>query len=103
MENLAQTVENLGTVWTAGRVSSPTGNCRDLPIRFRTMSGLAAPPEYLMRPHEVMDLLRISKTTLIDWRDKGRIVAHRAHERAHWRYPADQPIIRAALDAVRAR
>lgn len=103
MENPARAVDNLGMMWTGRGAPSPTGNCRSLPIPFRTMSGLAAPPEYLMRPHEVMDLLRISKTTLIDWRDKGRIVGHRAHERAHWRYPADQPVIRAALDAVSAR
>lgn len=58
---------------------------------------------YLMRPGEVMDLLRITRTTLHEWRTQGRLQGVRPHDRAHWKYPADQPVLQAALDAVRRR
>jgi predicted site-specific integrase-resolvase len=48
-----------------------------------------------------MDLLRITRTTLHEWRTQGRLQAVRAHPTAHWKYPADQPALAAALDAVR--
>lgn len=68
------------------------------------MSGLATrPPQYLLTGTEVRDLLRIGKTTLREWRLAGRIQGHRAHDRAHWRYPADQNVIRDALAAVGER
>lgn len=57
---------------------------------------------YLLRPGEVMDLLRITRTTLHEWRTQGRLQAVRPHATAHWRYPADQPALVAALEAVRA-
>lgn len=58
---------------------------------------------YLMRPGEVMDLLRITRTTLHEWRVAGRLEGVRAHERAHWKYPASQPILQEALSAVGGR
>ena len=56
------------------------------------------------------DLLRIGRTTLHEWRNQGRLraVQHRpagpgAAHGGPWYYPADQPLITAALAAVKAR
>jgi predicted site-specific integrase-resolvase len=63
----------------------------------------AMPDEtYLMKPSEVLDLLRIGRTTLHEWRTRGDLEAIRHHAKGPWYYPATQPVIRAALDAVRA-
>ena len=59
------------------------------------------PDTYLMKPGEVMDLLRCGRTTLHEWRTQGRLEAIRHTPKGPWHYPASQPILRAALDAVR--
>lgn len=63
---------------------------------------------YLMKPREVMDLLRIGRTTLHEWRSKGHLEAVQhtpaGRERQHggpWYYPASQPVLKAALKAVK--
>jgi hypothetical protein len=64
---------------------------------------------HLLTPREVMDLLRIGRTTLHEWRNRGRVegIQHtpaypgRLHG-GPWYYPASQPLIKAALDAVKA-
>lgn len=53
-----------------------------------------------MTAREVCDLLRISKTTLNDWRARGLVAGH-AVPSGQWRYPAHQPAIADALAAVR--
>ena len=57
---------------------------------------------YLMKPGEVMDLLRIGRTTLHEWRTAGDLQAIRHKPKGPWYYPAAQPVLRAALDAVKA-
>jgi predicted site-specific integrase-resolvase len=56
---------------------------------------------YLMKPGEVMDLLRIGRTTLHEWRTRGDLDAIRHTPKGPWRYPASQGVIQAALAAVR--
>lgn len=60
------------------------------------------PDTYLMKTGEVMDLLNCGRTTLHEWRNQGRIEGVRHTPKGPWYYPATQPMIRAALDAVRA-
>ena len=54
----------------------------------------------LLTAREVCDLLRISKTTLNDWRVKGHVTGL-ALPSKQWRYPSHQPVLAAALAAVR--
>jgi predicted site-specific integrase-resolvase len=56
---------------------------------------------YLLTGREVCDLFRIDRRTLHEWRKAGVITGFRPRPRAHWRYRADQPIIRDARAAVR--
>ena len=58
---------------------------------------------YLMKPGEVRDLLRISRTTLHEWREAGRLHAVRHHPKGIWYYPATQGVLADARAAVRAK
>jgi hypothetical protein len=55
---------------------------------------------HLMKSGEVRDLLHIGRTTLHDWRTEGLIRGVRHTPRGPWYYPANQPVIEAALRAV---
>jgi len=59
------------------------------------------PETHLMKPGEVRDLLRIGRTTLHEWRTRGELQAIQHRPKGPWYYPASQPRIQAALDAVR--
>lgn len=72
-------------------MSEPFGTVRNMPDET-----------YLMKPGEVIDLLRIGRTTLHEWRTAGDLEAVRHSPRGPWYYPASQPRIQAALAAVRA-
>jgi len=58
------------------------------------------PTPELLKPAEVMTLLRIGRTTLHEWRTKGILTATRPHARGWWLYPANQPVICAAQAAA---
>lgn len=55
---------------------------------------------HLMTGREVCDLLHITRSTLHLWREDGALTGFRPRKRAHWRYPANQPLIVAARQAV---
>lgn len=96
MDNTRKPVDTLGKT-PVGRntpnVSYPSPNLNAM------TAGLVA-ETHLMKSGEVRDLLHIGRTTLHDWREAGRLTAIRHHPRSPWLYPANQPIIVAALRAV---
>lgn len=47
-------------------------------------------------------MLHIAPSTLRNWRVAGIVVGHRPNPRGHYRYPADQPTIAAALTGGQA-
>jgi hypothetical protein len=59
------------------------------------------PETHLLKAREVQDLCRIGRTTLHEWRTQGRLYGIQHRTRGPWYYPASQPLLQAALDAVR--
>lgn len=59
----------------------------------------AADAPRLLPPREVRRLLGISRTTVHDWTVSGRLEA-RTTATGYRKYPADQPLLQAALEAA---
>jgi hypothetical protein len=86
-----------------------------MPCLTESVRTLTYPPcvptgeTHLLRPSEVMDLLRCSRTALHEWSERGDLTYIRLPQRPGSprkgvrRYPADQPMLSAALRAVRGR
>lgn len=55
------------------------------------------PPKGLLRPAQVARLLGVARQTVHDYHAAGKLEAERTPG-GHRRYPADQPILRAALE-----
>jgi len=94
-------VDNLGnTADTPHRsnMSEASGNFQSVTTGLVEVSD--RPETFLLKGAEVRDLLHISRTTLHEWRVKGRLHAVRHHDRGIWMYPADQDVIVNALRAV---
>jgi len=58
----------------------------------------ASPGVRLLRPIEVRRLLGAGRTTIHDWTARGLLAAETTPG-GHRRYPADQEVLRAALEA----
>jgi hypothetical protein len=95
VDNSPDTVDNLGNTADTpdeANMSEAFGNVRSM------TSGLVE--THLLKTGEVRDLLHIGRTTLWEWRRDGRIRGIQHHPKGPWYYPADQPVIEAALRAV---
>jgi hypothetical protein len=95
VDNDTGTVDNLGNTPPAPispNVSDPSDTVPSM------TSGLVE--THLLKTGEVRDLLHIGRTTLWEWRRDGRICGIQHHPKGPWYYPADQPVIEAALRAV---
>lgn len=99
MDNSPEPVDNVGTT---PEPNTPAGaapqNVSDPSPSLPSMTGLVE--THLMKSSEVRDLLHIGRTTLHDWREAGRLQGLRHTPNGPWYYPANQPIIVAALRAV---
>jgi Helix-turn-helix domain len=95
VDNDTESVDNLGNTVDTPDQANMSEASANVP---HMTTGLVE--THLMKSGEVCDLLHIGRTTLWEWRRDKRIEGIQHTTGGPWYYPADQPVIVAALRAV---